>query len=93
MPFIGEKWINYFIQLIKTVLVLSLGTNPELHSLNGTDFYRCPDDISPWDKMMYACSNNKLKSEFKGVKSFEYHDTGEFNFQEMVKDLIRKDRQ
>ena len=56
-------------------------------------FYRCPDDISPWDKMMYASSNNKLKSEFKGVKSFEYHDTGEFNFQEMVKDLIRKDRQ
>jgi len=55
--------------------------------------YWCPDDISPWDKMMYACSNNKLKSEFKGVKSFEYHDTGEFNFQEMVKDLIRKDRQ
>lgn len=53
----------------------------------------CPDDISPWDKMMYASSNNKLKSEFKGVKSFEYHDTGEFNFQEMVKDLIRKDRQ
>ena len=42
---------------------------------------------------MYASSNNKLKSEFKGVKSFEYHDTGEFNFQDMVKDLIRKDRQ
>ena len=81
------------IKKFEVQLCLSLETGPELHSLNGIDFYRCPDDISPWDKMIYASSNNRLKSEFKGVKSFEYHDTGEFNFQDIVKDLIRKDRQ
>ncbi|XP_068681640.1 uncharacterized protein [Montipora foliosa] len=55
--------------------------------------YWCPDDISPWEKLIYASSNQRLKSEFKGVKSFEYHDTEEFNFKDMVKELIRKDRQ
>ena len=60
---------------------------------NSVDFYRCPDDISVWDKMIYASSNQLLKTEFKGIKPFEYHDKEEFNFQEMVKELRRKDRQ
>lgn len=61
--------------------------------MKGLGFHRCPDDISPWDKMMYASANKLLKAEFKGVKAFEYHDEGEFSFHEMVTELQRKDRQ
>ena len=61
--------------------------------LNDAVFCRCPDNISVWDKMVYASSNKRLKAEFKGVKYFEYHDEEDFNFQKMVKELKRKDRQ
>ena len=60
---------------------------------NASDFCRCPDNISAWDKMIYASTNGVLRAEFKGTKQFEYHDTEDFNFQEMVTELRKKDRQ
>ena len=65
----------------------------EVKGLNAIDFCRCPDNISAWDKMIYAAGNRALRAEFKGTKPFEYHDEDDFNFQEMVAELIRKDRQ
>lgn len=55
--------------------------------------YWCPDNISAWDKMIYASTNGVLRAEFKGTKQFEYHDAEDFNFQEMVTELRKKDRQ
>ena len=43
--------------------------------------------------MIYASSNQLLKAEFKGIKHFEYHDEDEFDFQELVKELRKRDRQ
>ena len=59
----------------------------------GCSIHRCSDDCPIGKKMIYASSKDALKKRFTGLNTeFQCTDTAEFQYSELVKDLIHKDR-